>query len=1025
MKVNTLNEYDKVKTQDKSNNIKQIHENAPTESLAFHAMYTKGEEYQIPAASGYEDAGKKEEKGLSDPKDLSCEKKWKNQSASLLPEDLEALAKEGIPAEEQEVDDLEKNLERIKRERADKNKSLENQVQHIEEKYKQIEDIGRKRIIDKLEEANLPVTEENISRIASLLEMASVMDSMSDKSYHYMIQNQLEPTIPNLYKASYGGGYSLGQPLSKEVYKELEKNIKEIIENSFIEDKNKGLDMAKWLLDHNLPVTKDNLFGLENLEELKENYNKGDILNGLIEALGKGEPLEEVIMGTGYEERAKRAVELLHNMDIENLSLSLSNLEEKKEPVTLWNLHKELNSKKEGAASSFETVRVRRQLEELRLKMTVESGARLLKQGISIETTKLSTLVDELKAMENAYYKQILSSDSNIVTGDNNENLKVLTDVMAGVGFLRTSSAYLLGSTLFVGRESTIESLKTEGEKLHNQLLHAREAYEPLLTAPRSDLGDSIKKAFRNIPDILKEMDLSATADNERAVRILGYNRMDITNETIDKVKAYDKEVNYMLKNLHPKVAAALIKENINPIHMPIHELNQRIEEIRENTGIKEEEKYSKFLYKMEKEHGITKEEKKSFIGIYRLLHNLTKTDGGALGYVINTGKEVTLNNLLSGIRTLKSNGISADIDDTYGSLQEIRYKKEGIGEQIQSAFSQPLSDKDIYMSHILKDLKEEITPSALRNLNTAPLDIADIPIEELYDRVSGEEDGEDSEYFRVKRDEYVDAIKNSGEEIAFLEAIKEEVTIENLYYTKDFFSDKDSIWQRIKRQASYMKEEQAASKEQLEISETIMDGIKSPKDMEEAYEKTRYRINKYLEKLYENPDITSYDVMELKRISGGMGFVNNMAKRECYEIPLLIKDEITNVNLTIVHKGLSTGKISLKTSLPAIGDISIKLFVNSGGIKGLIGTQSKYGYEEIKDSQEMLRQELKSLGIKDIDLSVTMDAKEIASLGKQLLPDVSEAKEEVSEKADTKELYSIAKSFLVYLKEVESLSVM
>ena len=42
-----------------------------------------------------------------------------------------------------------------------------------------------------------------------------------------------------------------------------------------------------------------------------------------------------------------------------------------------------------------------------------------------------------------------------------------------------------------------------------------------LMTAPRTDLGDSIQKAFRNVDDILNDLDMELTDDNRRAVRFL------------------------------------------------------------------------------------------------------------------------------------------------------------------------------------------------------------------------------------------------------------------------------------------------------------------------------------------------------------------------------------------------------------------------------------------------------------------------------------------------------------------------
>ena len=71
----------------------------------------------------------------------------------------------------------------------------------------------------------------------------------------------------------------------------------------------------------------------------------------------------------------------------------------------------------------------------------------------------------------------------------------------------------------------------------------AGERYETLMTAPRSDLGDSIRKAFSNVDDILTDMSLEKTSENQRAVRILAYNSMEITPENIEKLEERAKLV--------------------------------------------------------------------------------------------------------------------------------------------------------------------------------------------------------------------------------------------------------------------------------------------------------------------------------------------------------------------------------------------------------------------------------------------------------------------------------------------------
>ena len=180
-------------------------------------------------------------------------------------------------------------------------------------------------------------------------------------------------------------------------------------------------------------------------------------------------------------------------------------------------------------------------------------------------------------------------------------------------------------------------------------------------------------------------MNIDNTQANQRAVKILGYNQMDINQESIDKVKAYDLEVNTLIKNLNPAVTARLIKDGINPLDMPIKDLNEMIDHLKEEQGVSTEDKFSTYLMKLEKDNSISAEERKGYIGIYRLLYQVDKTDGAALGSLIKSNQEVTLNNLLSAVKTIKKGRVNQAVDDSFGTLQSKSYSKETISEQLSS----------------------------------------------------------------------------------------------------------------------------------------------------------------------------------------------------------------------------------------------------------------------------------------------------------------------------------------------------
>ena len=65
-----------------------------------------------------------------------------------------------------------------------------------------------------------------------------------------------------------------------------------------------------------------------------------------------------------------------------------------------------------------------------------------------------------------------------------------------------------------------------------------------------------------------------------------------------------------------PAVVTQLIKQGINPLEMKISDLNRVAEQVRSEVGKDDNQKFSEYLYKLEKNNQITEEERNSYIGI-------------------------------------------------------------------------------------------------------------------------------------------------------------------------------------------------------------------------------------------------------------------------------------------------------------------------------------------------------------------------------------------------------------------------
>ena len=102
-------------------------------------------------------------------------------------------------------------------------------------------------------------------------------------------------------------------------------------------------------------------------------------------------------------------------------------------------------------------------------------------------------------------------------------------------------------------------------------------------------------------------------------------------------------------------------------------------------TGEKEQERFSKFLWKLEQNQEISAEERDSYIGIYRLIAQVEKTDGAAIGALLNQGADITMRNLLTAMRSAKKN-MDYRVDDDFAGTKNTT-KGPRIDDQIMSSF--------------------------------------------------------------------------------------------------------------------------------------------------------------------------------------------------------------------------------------------------------------------------------------------------------------------------------------------------
>ena len=647
---------------------------------------------------------------------------------NLTGDDYERLDDEGMSLEKFSKERLERAIERIKENREVREVRLAEGVEKQQEYRETVDrmafmakaETGLEKLIAKLlYDADLPVTKENIAEVAQAADTALNTGKLTDSSESYLIRNNLAPTIENIYRAAHSGEMRQ-MPLDDASWESLKEKALEIVKEAGA-DSEAGLFSAKWLVEHDLPVTSDNILYKAELDAYNNagTISKEDLFGAAIRSMQEGGSAKEGVVIERLDEAAalmeKETENLINKIPlIRNEAIHLAFASgATEENVTIPQLIKAEESIDTGtnAGTSVklteEEVTVRIQLEEVRMSLNIEAGRRLMANGIDILSDSLMKVTEGLRELKAEYYEGVykeIEADygktGNAAAITAGEVAKLALETAEGLEKIYNAPLELYRATFSVRHSVTLAEITETGEALIKETVSASTAsvsvnpasmtaalgsYESSSTQVRRDLGDSIKKAFAgSVDSLLKSNGLDITEGNRRAVRILGYNSMEITAESIEEIKFYDAKVTGLIEKMTPPVVMTMIRDGINPLECTIDELDEKVSSILKEQGNTAEQKYSEFLVRMEETNSITQNERNAYIGIYRLLYNVEKNDGAAIGSLLQSGRELTFGNLLTEERTMNL-GVDLTADDD--TAVKTSYYKNSVSAQINEAF--------------------------------------------------------------------------------------------------------------------------------------------------------------------------------------------------------------------------------------------------------------------------------------------------------------------------------------------------
>ncbi len=853
-----------------------------------------------------------------------------------------------------------------------------------------------------------------------------------------------------------------------------------------------AVENAKWLVSNGIELNAKNLTLVTDLKNLPLPMEQGDIANMCVTAMENGKAPVQADM-TGEQSIVQQAQEIMEQtagisdeavhetveagkeINIKNLAEAQRQIDEQDvsnagvkntdaEKTSAENKSAEMTEAEPGADTVDETalkeVQARRQLEEIRLIMTEEANRHLLRAGISVDTTALSQLVEALKAAENNIRSILFQGED---AAQNEQRALIYEETISRTKELAGMPAAVLGKLLSKIPQSTLLHILEAGKELENQLNgqngnqnagsgnggqnqsqqgRASAAYETLMTEPRKDLGDKISKAFRNIDEILTDLGIETSESNRRAVRILGYNRMDITEENINAVKAADSQVTGVISRMTPAATLQMIREQKNPLEMTMEELEAYLDN-RDLDPAADAEKYSRFLQRLDRSNGISQEEREAYIGIYRMFRQIEKSDGAVIGSLVATGAQVNFKNMLSAVRTAADKNMDVRVDDGFGGLEDLITKGKAIDTQIQAGYqnrsgseSQQQAAQEKYYARLSGEINDELAQNTdFDKVNTADI-TGETTIEQFAENVKAAHVSEDSE---ARAREKAEDLKNFQSDMHQVEQIDEQIidalvnygqviNVDNIQAASMLIFDRGSVFGKVIRQDDKdagnadetdsqdggLPESDGADGDVLKQADAFIENLTDARQAKVSYQEIISEANRAVEHMiYENAS-SHIDVKAAKALYKGLALAGNLAKEENYEIPMDIDGEITSVNLKIYHNASKTGKVAVTFDTEKFGKVAAEFDVTEKRISGMVVYENRAGKADLEQLEQAVTRELGRTGDKQVGISlVQTKSVDLNKFGQDR--DIGNSKDT---KVPTGELYRTAKAFLTALKK-------
>ncbi len=804
--------------------------------------------------------------------------------------------------------------------------------------------------------------------MAEAVAKSSDLTKYTDDTKEYMLKNDLEPTVDNVYMSIHSAAKKEVKVINDPAVQEA---VSEKLSSEGFELNKENIENAMWLVSRGVEVNSKNMTRLAELNQIDELKNGNEaaleiLSRNISYSLYAGQSSKNAYVTDRYvnADDVYDVIETINDATDEDIEyVALNNL-----VLNAANLKKAQEADKSAMANvsspELKVVEFKQVIFEARIVMTTSSVFNLKRLGVDINYAEISQMTDDIVNERNQLLDMMMR---NVGVEANDASKQLFADTIAKMNNFSSLPQGVICKVHTQEITFSMDSVYAEGVSLKNQYESAMISYETLSTEVRYDLGDSYLKAFSNVDSLLSELDMEINSANQRAVRILGYNSMEITQENVISVREIAAELDYLIENMTPKTALHLIKKGINPLQDDIREVNKMLEKINEELG-KDEENMGKFLWNLEKKGEVTAEEKADYIELYRILNMISKNDGNVIGRVISEGKELTLKNLYSAYKSKKAGDFDYSLSDEYA----VSYVKKGI---------------TTFMEHseAISEVMENGQPK-------------DISVERMIDIANDYMAEEDKSYYEDEMKRYESLVNVSKNELEAIVKNLDSQSISNIATYMEM-SNTRSLYKKLKEynETTDIIEEVAAE----------LEGEGDVTDLNSKLEQLEAAGKELLETTKNSKDITYEKLQGAMMMAKTLQVMNSQAKKSSYFVPMEIGGEITNVHLKINHIDAAMSNVTVAMENKELGRISSIFTIRKAVVTGRIVSDNEESVRMLSQNIEVFTRAVETVGLHSGEISCYKSSNE-----------ASYKYEAVSEEnVSVNTYYSVAKAFIGMVK--------